>query len=687
MSFEVFEQTSKTIADKIAVIGIDGFEPSLAKKFMDQGKMPNLKAFVEQGSCREDLVLLGGVPTVTPPMWTTLATGAYPNTHGITAFFNQHPDKLDTAVYALDSRSCKAEPLWNVFAEAGKDTLVWHWPGSSWPPTSSSPKLSVVDGTQPTAINMGTAIIDWEGVGMASESVEKLVFSPYNAPKGNVNGCVITGLEDIVAEEGAVESKNGGESLKAILNGKEFTTLIMSEDENEIATLGNITVNVCNSPIKPAHGWVNAPADAKEFTLLISAGFVNRPCLILKNADGVYDSVAIYKNKKETEPIVVLKEGVYTPYIVDEYLHNEEKVTGYRSMRILELSADGSYVRYWMSSAYNIEGDLVWHPKELFKEISENVGLPPQLSNITGKRPENIPEIIMPALDYYCEWQGKCLSYLMEKGKYEVIFSHLHNVDNVGHMFWHFAKHFEDWENDEVFYQDAIEKIYVQTDRYLGAFLPYLDEGWSIVITSDHGLICEEHHLPVLTEGCVSVPVMQELGYTVLKKDENGNDMRAIDWEKTRAIAIRAGNVYINLKGRNPQGIVDPEDKYDLEAQIISDLYNYRDPRTGKRVVSLALRNKDAIVLGIGGTEEFGDVLFFMDEGFNLIHMDSLPTYMGYFDTSVSPIFVAAGKGFKKGYYTDRHIRQVDLAPTLARLGGVRAPSQNEGSVIHQILE
>lgn len=648
MSFEVFEQTKKTIADKIAVIGIDGFEPSLAKKFMDQGKMPNLKLFVEQGSCREDLVLLGGVPTVTPPMWTTLATGAYPSTHGITAFFNQHPDKLDTVVYALDSRSCKAEPLWNVFAEAGKDTLVWHWPGSSWPPTSSSPKLSVVDGTQPTAVNMGTAIIDWEGVGMASESVEKLIFSPFNAPKGNVNGCVITGLEDTVADENSIDTKNGGESLKAILNGKEFTTLVLSEDENEIATLGNITVNVCNSPIRVAHGWASAPVDAKEFTMLISAGFVNRPCLILKNDAGVYDTVAIYKNKKETEPIVILKEGVYTPYIVDEYLHNEEKVTGYRSMRLLELSEDGSYIRYWMSSAYNIEGDLVWHPKKLYREISENVGLPPQLSTITGKRPENISEIILPALDYYCEWQANCLSYFMEQEKYEVIFSHLHNVDNVGHMFWHFAKHFEDWNNDETFYQDAIEKIYVQTDRYLGAFLPYLEKGWSIVITSDHGLICEEHHLPVLTEGCVSVPVMQELGYTVLKKDNNGNDIREIDWEKTRALAIRGGNIYINLKGRNEFGIVDPKDKYDLEAQIISDLYDYRDPRTGKRVVSLALRNKDAIILGIGGNEEFGDIIFFMEEGFNLIHMDSLPTYMGYFDTSVSPIFVAAGKGLKK---------------------------------------
>ena len=69
-------------------------------------------------------------------MWTTLSTGAYPNTHGITCFWSQHPEKLDTFVYANDSKNCQAEQLWDVFAEAGKKTLVWDWPGCSWPPTS-----------------------------------------------------------------------------------------------------------------------------------------------------------------------------------------------------------------------------------------------------------------------------------------------------------------------------------------------------------------------------------------------------------------------------------------------------------------------------------------------------------------------------------------------------------------------
>ena len=60
----------KALTDNVIVLGVDGFEPSLAKKFMDQGKMPNLKKFVERGAARADLTLLGAMPTVTPPMWT-----------------------------------------------------------------------------------------------------------------------------------------------------------------------------------------------------------------------------------------------------------------------------------------------------------------------------------------------------------------------------------------------------------------------------------------------------------------------------------------------------------------------------------------------------------------------------------------------------------------------------------------
>ena len=117
----------------------------------------------------------------------------------------------------------------------------------------------------------------------------------------------------------------------------------------------------------------------------------------------------------------------------------------------------------------------------------------------------------------------------------------------------------------------------------------------------------------------------------------------------------------------------------------MTDLYGYRDKTTGKRVVSVALRNKDAVLLGQGGPEA-GDICLWIAEGYNNDHADSLSTTYGAEGTSVSPIFMAAGPGIKAGYKTDRVIRQVDVAPTLAVLGGVRLPAQNEASIVHQIL-
>ena len=56
-------------------------------------------------------------------------------------------------------------------------------------------------------------------------------------------------------------------------------------------------------------------------------------------------------------------------------------------------------------------------------------------------------------------------------------------------------------------------------------------------------------------------------------------------------------------------------------------------------------------------------------------------------EEGVTPIFIAAGKGFKEGYECERIIRQADVAPTAAYMLGVRMPAQVEGAVAYQILE
>ena len=59
---------SKGLTEKVVLLGIDGMDPELTKYHMEKGLMPNLTKFLERGSAREDLHLLGSHPTITPPI-------------------------------------------------------------------------------------------------------------------------------------------------------------------------------------------------------------------------------------------------------------------------------------------------------------------------------------------------------------------------------------------------------------------------------------------------------------------------------------------------------------------------------------------------------------------------------------------------------------------------------------------
>lgn len=421
---------------------------------------------------------------------------------------------------------------------------------------------------------------------------------------------------------------------------------------------------------------------------MTSQGLVSRPALIIPNAQGVYDTVQIYRSKKETVPIVTLKNGILSDTFVDDITAEDgQRYQASRIARIMELSDDGSHLRMWYGAALDIHNDQVWYPKQLQQEIMDNVGYFVAPGNVQAFEPLFVKKANIEGWDRYCQWQADALNYLIANDRYDVIFSHLHNVDAMGHRFWHFAKKREGYDLDPEIFLGFIQDVYVQTDHYIGEFLHLLDEGWTIFITSDHGLICtEEDNQPLLGDPFgVNTGVLRDLGFTVLKTDDSGNVIKEIDWSKTRAVACRGCHIYINLKGRNATGIVKPSEQYELERQIIDGLYRWQDPKTGKRVVTMALRNQEAEILGLSGPD-CGDILYWLEEGFHRVHGDSLTTQKGVANTSVSAIFMSAGQGIQQGLETERHIRMVDVAPTIATLLGVRMPNQCEGAPIYQIL-
>jgi hypothetical protein len=535
---------------------------------------------------------------------------------------------------------------------------------------------------------MGIAQMDWEKIVTVSARYDKLRYLPHSGKSAGI-GCNITDLEEVLGEQPDLEEDEMMELWwgdRARVSGAEIRTYVNSDEDTETFIGSKVSYDAVYTPFFSAEGFADAPRGARAFATLVSGGTESRFGLFWRDEENGHPRVRLYRKKQDAEPVVEFGDKEIT-FAIDEVEKGGKRRPSLRGYKILDSAEDSDGVRFWMSNALDTTNDTLWHPRSLYARVVDGVGPVPPVSLIGGEDERLVRSVFIPSWDSYNGWQADALNYLIKNDGYEVVFSHLHNVDCAGHQFWHFGKTLDAWAhtNEEV-YRAFIEDVYVQTDRYIGEFLHLLDDDWTIFLVSDHGLLIGNNVPPLLGEyGGLNVPIMESLGYTVLKRDEHGNKINEVDFARTTAVQIRSNYLYINLIGRDAHGIVPPGDKYELEERLISDLYGYRDPATGKRIVGIALRNKDALALGVGGTEA-GDIFFTIEEGFNRLHGDGLSTAEGYAGTSVEPVFIAAGDGVKEGFTTKRVIRQVDVAVTAATLLGVRPPTQSEGGVLHQLL-
>jgi len=697
---------SKALSEKVLVLGIDGMDPRFTRRMVDEGKMPNTKKLIERGSARHDLMLLGAMPTITPPMWATLGTGTYPMTHGIIDYNISPIGEPDMTIGGFFSHFLKAEPIWNVSAEAGKKTLVWHWPGGSFPPTIDNPNLMMVDGSSPGAIGFVYAQSDYDTVFVASEKATEVMYKPFSVQATDwvdVEGGFPAGKSKFnkagVSDELKARKQQHKEELKKAINvdGYEISYLDVTSDVNFPVNdeghggcmygLAEFRIGCSISPITEPTGWAfDVPEGAKEFVAINEMGKLTRYCLILKNENGIYDRVAFYKNKETAEPIVILENDVFTEAIPSRIPAKDGEDNVIHNMRMLEIAEDGSYLRIWSSRAVHVDNDSVWFPKSLFKEITGKFGPMMPTSQMGGHDKDLITKCNYEQWQRAAKWQAKALNYMIEEHGVEAIFSHFHNVDMQGHDYMKFLKTRPTSRYPEEEIVKFAEATYKLTDDYIGEFLHLLDKGWSILVVSDHSLVCPEGDISSIGDntGMNAFPFV-DWGYTVLRKDADGNTLPEVDWTQTKAIQTRTNSIYINLKGRDKYGIVEPEDKYELEEKIITDLYSLRDSKTGHRIVAFALHNKDAVLLGLGGP--YGaDITFCVYDDYTGDHGNSMSTACGHNDTSVSPIFIAAGQGIKEGYVIDRYIREVDVAPTAAVLLGIDFPAECEGAPAYQIF-
>jgi predicted AlkP superfamily phosphohydrolase/phosphomutase len=122
----------------------------------------------------------------------------------------------------------------------------------------------------------------------------------------------------------------------------------------------------------------------------------------------------------------------------------------------------------------------------------------------------------------------------------------------------------------------VVEEHYRKCDEIIGAAMEYVDNETLLIALSDHGMNSFERGFNLNTW-------LYDQGLLVLKPgvapgQEVGDLLRAVDWERTQAYALGLSGVYLNVKGREERGIVEPEKAASLQSAIARSLSGLGDP-------------------------------------------------------------------------------------------------------------
>lgn len=156
-----------------------------------------------------------------------------------------------------------------------------------------------------------------------------------------------------------------------------------------------------------------------------------------------------------------------------------------------------------------------------------------------------------------------------------------------------------------------------------------------------------------------------------------------IDWERTIAYSITdCGGVYINLKGREPKGIVSRKNYEKVRGKIIDKLKKLKNPETEERIDSEIYRREE--IYNGEYLEEAPDIVYSLD------NFDYVPRIRLEGKIFKNPrdagnhkqygIMIASGKNIRKGKIKGGEL--IDIAPTILKLFNVKNPKEMDGKVL-----
>jgi predicted AlkP superfamily phosphohydrolase/phosphomutase len=388
------------------------------------------------------------------------------------------------------------------------------------------------------------------------------------------------------------------------------------------------------------------------------------------------------------------------------------------------------------------------YPPELQQELKKLIpGL--VLSDHSFFRPGRELELVHELSAIHAQ-NFKAANYLMHRQPWDLFVMVFQHTDTVEHFLWkHMENHGTDLpESSREVVANAIRDCYRDLDTKLGELIQEAGNGIYVMVVSDHG------HGPMRYGFSVNTWLLEK-GYIQLKRDPvtrfkyllyragltpalvyrllspiqiaakiqgTGQperksikarvkriflSMQDFDWSRTRAYSIGSyGPVFVNLKGREPNGIIERGKEYDsVVNQLISDLKTIQDPGSGSPLFS-EFHRRDEIYSGpfidhapdllffprnpeyyVAGWKEFDENRWLSQLGDNTGRLHSMVQMRVPYTGShrMDGILFFSGPDIRSGIELSG-ASIMDITPTALSLLGVPIPVEMDGRVLENVM-
>jgi predicted AlkP superfamily phosphohydrolase/phosphomutase len=522
---------------KLIILGIDGLDPDLLTKFMADGKMPNFARLAAQGSFRR---LTTSIPPQSPVAWSNLITGMNAGGHGIFDFIHRDPKTFQ--LYFSTSR-----------VEGPKHNLHL----GSWviPLGSGSAEQ----------LRHGKAF--WEI--LDEQSVPNYVYRiPANFPPITAKGKTLSGMgtpdlrgtygtftfytDDPTAAVGAVE---GGEVVQVEVKNNRVTTNLIGPD-NTFRKNSPPSTEPFRVDVDPLEAVARIGVQDQQFVLKEGewSGWVPvefRLMPVFGNWMGSVKGMCRFY-LKQTHPRFQL-------YVSPINIDPENPA--------LPISTPSSYSR------------------ALAKQIGEfhTQGIAEDTKALTAGVLDD-KEYLEQARTVLAEHRR---AFDVEFPKFHdgLFFFYFSSLDLNAHMMWRLTDPQHPGYDAALAaqYGSSLEEFYEQIDQVLGEVMPKVDDNTTLLVLSDHGFAPYRRSFNLNTW-------LLNNGYITRKEGASGDSSEPfadVDWSRTRAYGLGLNGLYLNIRGREREGVVESGAQADaLLREIRQKLLEIRDPKDGSQVIT-----------------------------------------------------------------------------------------------------